>query len=120
MEYKAGWSDHLVSFQPSHQTIYIGRINQRNWQFERIRSLNVPFYSNNFLTAYSSSRGYFAVAWPEPDYEPYVSTNNGVLQVVDVRNNLTVYNGEVHGWSMRGKVGAAQNTQLLLDLAFSD
>ena len=56
----------------------------------------------------------------EPDYDPYVTTNNGVLQIVDVRNKKIIYNDQVKGWSMRGKVGASQNTQLLLDMAFSD
>lgn len=123
MEYKAGWDklkQTVDDSQPASQTVYVGRINQQTWQFERLVSLVVPFYSNNFLATYSSSRGYYALAWPEPDYDPYVTTNNGVLQIVDVRNKKIVYNDQVRGWSMRGKVGASQNTQLLLDMAFSD
>ena len=117
MEYPAGWSD---SLQSSSLIVYIGRIDPQTWKFERLMNLTVPFYSNNFLTTYSSTRGYYVVAWPEPDYDPYVSSNNGVLQVVDVRNKKTIYNEQVHGWNMRGKVGAGQNTQLLLNIAFSD
>jgi len=120
MEYEAGWGKTLGHSQPANQTVYVGRINQQTWEFERLVSLIVPFYSNNFLTAYSSTRGYYALAWPEPDYEPYVSSSNGVLQVVDVRSKTIVYKGQVKGWSMRGKTGANQQTQLLLDLAFSD
>ena len=123
MEYEAGWGklkQTVGDSQPASQTVYVGRINQQTWQFERLVSLVVPFYSNNFLATYSSSRGYYALAWPEPDYDPYVTTNNGVLQIVDVRNKKIVYNDQVKGWSMRGKVGASQNTQLLLDMAFSD
>lgn len=123
MEYQAGWGESLQAMgvsQPASQNVYVGRINQQTWKFERFVSLVVPFYSNNFLTAYSSSRGLYAIAWPEPDYDPYVSSNNGILQIVDVINQKTVYNNQVFGWSMRGKVGDGQNTQLLLDMAFVD
>ena len=127
MEYQAGWyaskmqQFHDVSPASSQppQTVYFGRINQQTWKFERLVNLTLPFYSNNYLQTYSSARGWYVLAWPEPDYDPYVSSNNGLLQVVDVRNMATIYNNQVHGWSMRGKVGAGQMTQLLLDIAFS-
>ena len=127
MEYQAGWyaskmqQFHDVSPASSQppQTVYFGRIDQQTWKFERLVNLTLPFYSNNYQQTYSSARGWYVLAWPEPDYDPYVSSNNGVLQVVDVRNMATIYNNQVHGWSMRGKVGAGQMTQLLLDIAFS-
>ena len=125
MEYEAGWyaskmqQFHDVSPASSQppQTVYFGRIDQQTWKFERLVNLTLPFYSNNYQDAYSSARGWYVLAWPEPDYDPYVSSNNGLLQVVDVRNKATIYNNQVHGWSMRGKDG--QNPQLLLDIAFS-
>ena len=118
--YEAGWGKTFGESQPAEQTVYVGKINQQTWQFDHLVSLTVPFYSNNFLTAYSSSKSYYALAWPEPEYEPYVTGNSGVLQIVDISSKTIVYNGQVKGWTMRGKVGANQQNQLLLDLAFSD
>ena len=125
MEFQEGWyASKMQQFHDvspaSSQTVYIGRIDQQTWKFERLVNLTVPFYSSNYLNTYSSARGWYVLAWPEPDYDPYVGSNNGVLQVVDVRNKATIYNNQVHGWSMRGKVGGGQMTQLLLDIAFSE
>ena len=52
--------------------LYIGSINMKTWMFERLVSAVVPFYSNEFMTAYSPARGYYVLAWPEPDYDPYI------------------------------------------------
>lgn len=125
MEYEAGWIENQHAktgkfFQPINQTVYIGKIQWDKWIFERLESLVVPYYSNNFLAAYSPSRGHYALAWPEPDYSPYVESNNGLLQIVDVRNPKILFSDQVKGWSMRGKFGSNQETQLILDFAYSD
>lgn len=65
-------------------------------------------------------RGYYVLAWPEPDYDPYVSSMNGVLQVVDVRSSKVLYNDQVKRWTMRGTQGTQQNMVLIVDMHFSD
>ena len=121
LEYESGWMDlQRKENQPQNQTIYVGRISTRTWIFERLVSAIVPFYSNQFITAYSSLRGYYVLAWPEPDYDPYVSNMNGVLQIIDVRSSKVLYNDQVKRWTMRGRQGTQQNMQLILDMYFSD
>ena len=120
-EYESGWMD-LVDRknQPQNQTVYIGRINTKTWIFERLVSAVVPFYSNEFMTAYSPARGYYVLAWPEPDYDPYISNMNGVLQIVDVRGSKVLYNDQVKRWTMRGTHGTQENMLLIVDMHFSE
>lgn len=119
-EYESGWVDVGHKNQPQNQSVYVGRINTKTWIFERLVSAVVPFYSNEYVTAYSPMRGYYVLAWPEPDYDPYVSSMNGVLQVVDVRSSKVLYNDQVKQWTMRGTQGTQQNMVLIVDMHFSD
>ena len=120
-EYESGWMDSVGrKNQPQNQTVYIGRISMKTWTFERLVSAVVPFYSNEYLTAYSPRRGYYVLAWPEPDYDPYVSRVNGVLQIVDVRSSKVLYNDQVKGWTMRGTKNIQQNMLLIVDMHFSE
>ena len=120
-EYESGWMDlKNDKNQPQNQTVYIGRINIKTWKFERLVSAVVPFYSNEYMTAYSPMRGYYVLAWPEPDYDPYVSNINGVLQIIDVRSSKVLYNDQVKGWTMRGAHNTQQNMLLMVDIHFSD
>lgn len=120
-EYKSGWMDlkHNKD-QPQNQTVYIGRISTKTWKFERLVSVVVPFYSDEFMTSYSPIRGYYVLVWPEPDYDPYVSNMNGVLQIIDIRNSKVLYNNQVKGWTMRGRYGTQENMLLIMDIHFSD
>jgi hypothetical protein len=120
-EYESGWMDLIGrKNQPQKQTVYIGKINMKTWIFERLVSAVVPFYSNEYVTAYSPTRGYYVLAWPEPDYDPYVSNMNGVLQIVDVRSSKVLYNDQVKRWTMRGTHGTQENMLLILDMYFSE
>ena len=120
-EYESGWMDMQVhKNQPPNQTVYIGRIDMRTWKFERLVSAVVPFYSNEYVTAYSPMRGYYVLAWPEPDYDPYVSNMNGVLQIIDVRSSKVLYNDQVKRWTMRGTHSTQENMLLILDMHFSE
>ena len=110
MEYEAGW---LLKNQPLNMTIYIGKINQRKWNFERLVELTVPFYSNNFLSTFCASRGHFIILWPQPDYSPYNQNNNGVLQVIDVVNEKILYNDQVQEWYMTTRFSENDATSLV-------
>lgn len=118
-EYKSGWmSSQNINDQPQNQTVYVGKINLETQTFERLVSVVVPFYSSDeFITAYSPMRGYYVIAWPEPDYDPYITKMNGVLQVIDVRNATVLYNSQVKGWNMRDKTSSLW---IIIDMHFSD